>query len=769
MSFSLMGMRSCRIFAFCTAMIVTLLFSGDAFAQATSFDIYGYRANEGGGGALDTKWTKGNLGNTWAEGEWVAYKLVISNIQTNYPGLVGFPDLTLSFDFTSKGNRFIDLVRGIQVSETDLTDAQGWPDDVGNALPLGSRTEIEEAQNDLTNGGDLENVWSGFSLLRTDAPVSFGSQIELLVNRDLFGNDGTPADERHTLTVPLASLQEAGIPSGADVVVIYFQLHESRSFIWGNSLQSGYDQYPSDDWGGYLYSLASYAADLRNGSGFVPGSSGHIHLENVSGSKDVPIPIPERLPGAVSGLKWHDVDGNGMLDGGEQTLSGWRVYVSGSLEGIDFASSTLTDEFGDYSFPNLTSNVIWSIREDAQRYDPAETGWIQTYPYDGAILGVGTGFDFGASGDTAAFGWKVALTLDNPDQADMNFGNKLCQVALTCPPDINVDCNASTEPANTGYPFIESNCPPNDTTYTDVTIPGDCDIDGYLYQIERTWVVTDAAGITQSCTQVITVIDTTPPVINDVGEDMTIECPAEPVFSEPTADDDCSIPGLTYDDAVTPGDCPQEYSVTRTWTAIDDCGNFSTASQTITVIDTVAPVISDVGADETIECPAEPVFSEPTASDLCGPAELTFVDDTTTGDCPQEYSVMRTWTATDDCGNFSTASQTITVIDTIAPVISDVGADETIECPAEPIFSEPTASDLCGPAELTFVDDTTLGDCPQEYSVMRTWTATDDCGNFSMASQTITVIDTVAPVISDVGADETIECPAEPVFSEPSA
>ena len=31
---------------------------------------HGFRVNEGGGGALNTGWVTGSLGNTWAEGEW---------------------------------------------------------------------------------------------------------------------------------------------------------------------------------------------------------------------------------------------------------------------------------------------------------------------------------------------------------------------------------------------------------------------------------------------------------------------------------------------------------------------------------------------------------------------------------------------------------------------------------------------------------------------------------------------------------------------------
>ena len=70
----------------------------------------------------------------------------------------------------------------------------------------------------------------------------------------------------------------------------------------------------------------------------------------------------------------------------------------------------------------------------------------------------------------------------------------------------------------------------------------------------------------------------------------------------------------------TPGDCAGEYSVTRTWTATDACGNTSTASQTINVIDVTAPVIAALPGPRTIECPATPVFATATATDACGSA-----------------------------------------------------------------------------------------------------------------------------------------------------
>src|SRR5206468_3770664 len=273
-----------------------------------------------------------------------------------------------------------------------------------------------------------------------------------------------------------------------------------------------------------------------------------------------------------------------------------------------------------------------------------------------------------------------------------------------------------------------------------------------------------------TCTQIITVNDTTAPTISGVGGPGTIECPTTPSFSSPTASDNCDpSPSLTFADSTAAGSCPQNYSVTRTWTATDSCNNSSTASQTITVRDTQAPGISAVPGPSTIECPASPSFTTPTATDACDPSPtLTFADSTTAGSCPQNYSVTRTWTATDHCSNSRTASQTITVRDTTAPGISTLPGPSTIECPASPSFTTPTATDACDASPtFTFADSTTAGSCPQDYSVTRTWTVTDHCSNSSTASQTITVHDTTAPVISGVGSPETIECPATPSFSSP--
>src|SRR5436190_3955126 len=164
-----------------------------------------------------------------------------------------------------------------------------------------------------------------------------------------------------------------------------------------------------------------------------------------------------------------------------------------------------------------------------------------------------------------------------------------------------------------------------------------------------------------------------------------------PSFTTPSASDACDQnPSLTFSDSSPQeGTCANNYSVTRTWTATDACHNSSTASQTITVVDTHAPEISPLPPPSTFVCPAMPSFTTPSASDACDQnPSLTFSDSSPQeGTCANNYSVTRTWTATDACHNSSTASQTITVVDTHAPKINALPPQQTIQCKATPVFT----------------------------------------------------------------------------------
>ena len=126
-------------------------------APGAGYTLSGYKATEGTPPTVG--WTTGNLGSAWSEGEWVPYKLVIAGIPA---GLEGLDSIAVSYDFTyphsSDIYRFVDLVRGIQVGTTDLTDSQGWPAPGGSALPTTTNAELQTAQNTAT-----ENIWTGFT------------------------------------------------------------------------------------------------------------------------------------------------------------------------------------------------------------------------------------------------------------------------------------------------------------------------------------------------------------------------------------------------------------------------------------------------------------------------------------------------------------------------------------------------------------------------------------------------------------------------------
>src|SRR4029079_17233873 len=141
--------------------------------------------------------------------------------------------------------------------------------------------------------------------------------------------------------------------------------------------------------------------------------------------------------------------------------------------------------------------------------------------------------------------------------------------------------------------------------------------------------------------------DITPPTITCATQVTPINCPAVPVFVPPTATDACDqTVTVTFYDVTTPGSCAGTYSVARTWTATDDCGNSATCSRTIVVQDITPPTITCMTQTTPVNCPATPVFTPPTATDACDPTvTITFADVTTPGTCPNTYSVARTWTA----------------------------------------------------------------------------------------------------------------------------
>ena len=188
-----------------------------------------------------------------------------------------------------------------------------------------------------------------------------------------------------------------------------------------------------------------------------------------------------------------------------------------------------------------------------------------------------------------------------------------------------------------------------------------------------TVILTVTDGLeTVTCQATVTVNDTTPPVLVGVPTDATVECDNVPAAADVTATDNCSVGVPDFDEVRENGNCPNNYTLTRTWTVTDGSDNTTTETQVLIVQDTSAPTfVEALPADTTVECDSVPAMAVLTATDNCDLAPaVTSGEERTDGTCADSYTLTRTWTTTDVCGNSTSHTQTITVQDTTVPVVT---------------------------------------------------------------------------------------------------
>ena len=307
------------------------------------------------------------------------------------------------------------------------------------------------------------------------------------------------------------------------------------------------------------------------------------------------------------------------------------------------------------------------------------------------------------------------------------------------------------------------------------------------YVIVRTFTATDDALETALGHQTITVQDTTAPEFTFVPADYTVECSDEMPMDDATASDNC-------------GEVTIEVSARRPLAMLRATTSYG-RSPPLTMLErrfghadhhgrSPAPEFTFVPADYTVECSDEmpmddatpptcgtihrlpampqgtpsrapslpptmletalrpcrpsrsrtpPRLSSPSslpttrlsagrdahgrrcASDNCGEVTIEVSSETTAGDAAGNYTIVRTFTATDDAGNSASATQTITVQDTTAPEFTFVPADYTVECSDMPM-DDATAADNCGEVTIEVSSETTAGDAAGNYTITRTFT-----------------------------------------------
>jgi gliding motility-associated-like protein len=141
----------------------------------------------------------------------------------------------------------------------------------------------------------------------------------------------------------------------------------------------------------------------------------------------------------------------------------------------------------------------------------------------------------------------------------------------------------------------------------------------------------------------------------------------------------------------------------------------------------------------------------------------------TQGNCPSNYLITRTWTATDACGNTSVQTQTIGVSDTVGPVLaSELQVKIDVNCSQIPDAPTLTFTDNCSTVGTPVFTETQSEPVNGTYTITRSWVVSDACGNVSQTYYQYVFVDQIAEVIDlgELGLNnfDNVNTPLDPLL-----
>jgi|GEM_PF-895015 len=264
----------------------------------------------------------------------------------------------------------------------------------------------------------------------------------------------------------------------------------------------------------------------------------------------------------------------------------------------------------------------------------------------------------------------------------------------------------------------------------------------------------DGSGNSDSDVVTITVVDTTSPSVT--AQNITVNLDASGNATITSADvnngssDNCSIVSLSLSDSVF--SCADTGSNTVTLTAVDGSGNTSSSTCIVTIADATAPVLNTQSATLYLDANGDANLTVSQVNngsfDNCALASLTLSD--TSFSCINIGPNTVIMTGTDISGNVSTAAISVTIVDTIFPVIHThvltVALDNSGSATISTSQVDSASFDNCSPFVFSLIDSTF--DCSDVGLNQVGVVVTDISGNQAFDFASVTVIDTLSPVLS---------------------
>jgi HYR domain/Bacterial surface protein, Ig-like domain len=336
----------------------------------------------------------------------------------------------------------------------------------------------------------------------------------------------------------------------------------------------------------------------------------------------------------------------------------------------------------------------------------------------------------------------------------------IVESGANAPPTINLNGAPQME-LECGTPFVD----PGATAVVPcggavpVTVSGTVDVHTPgTYTITYTACVRDSGGqcipsLTSEVERTVEVTpDATAPTIALNGANpMTVECHTTFVDPGAVAHDACAGDfAATASGTVNPNVVGQ---YTITYNATDPSGHVAApVTRTVNVVDTIAPVVTPPanvtaytgsGASACGVVVSDATLGTATASDACQGSLPVTRTGVPAGNVFPVGQTTVTYSAADASNNVGSATQTVTVIDNTAPVIScpvNIVVEPTCPSGAVVTYTTPVGTDNCAGATTTRTAGLASGAIFPIGTTTVTYTVTDASNNSASCSFTVTVL-----------------------------